>query len=40
MAGVPVHIVDRQLAHFDRADPQYGAVVGGALAEAGVAFGG
>ena len=33
MAGVPAFIVERQLAHFDRADPAYGAVVRAALAE-------
>ena len=27
MAGVPVFIVDRQLGHFDKADPNYGRVV-------------
>ncbi len=33
MAGVPAFIVERQLAHFDRADPAYGATVRAALAE-------
>lgn len=32
MDGVPAFIVERQLAHFDRADPSYGAVVRQALA--------
>lgn len=31
MAGVPQPIVDRQLAHFDKADPAYGAGVRAAL---------
>ncbi|HSV73199.1 MAG TPA: catalase [Chthonomonadales bacterium] len=31
MAGVPGEIVERQLAHFDRADPAYGAGVRAAL---------
>ncbi|MFO1319056.1 MAG: catalase [Burkholderiales bacterium] len=39
MNGVPAFIIDRQLSHFDRADPQYGAVVREALTAAGVAFG-
>lgn len=38
MRGVPAFIVDRQLGHFDRADPEYGRRVRGALIEAGVAF--
>jgi catalase len=38
MQGVPAFIVDRQLGHFDRADPEYGRRVRGALIEAGVAF--
>ncbi|MBK1835119.1 catalase [Roseibacillus ishigakijimensis] len=32
MAGVPQEIIDRQLVHFDRADPAYGAGVRAALA--------
>ncbi|MFT4175795.1 MAG: catalase [Luteolibacter sp.] len=32
MQGVPQEIVDRQLVHFDRADPAYGAGVRSALA--------
>ena len=39
MRGVPAFIVDRQLAHFDRADPAYGLGVRAALREAGVVFG-
>jgi catalase len=35
MTGVPDFIVERQLAHFDKADPAYGAGVRAALAEAG-----
>lgn len=31
MAGVPRHIVERQLGHFDKADPAYGAGVRRAL---------
>lgn len=38
MDGVPAFIVDRQLAHFDKADPRYGAVVREALHAAGIAF--
>jgi catalase len=34
MAGVPDFIVERQLAHFDKADPAYGTVVRKALAAA------
>jgi len=34
MAGVPQEIIDRQLAHFDKADPAYGAGVRAALAQA------
>ncbi|ODN68553.1 catalase [Methylobrevis pamukkalensis] len=34
MAGVPSEIIERQLVHFDRADPAYGAGVRLALAEA------
>ncbi len=36
MAGVPRFIIDRQLAHFDKADGAYGAGVRAALAEHGV----
>lgn len=32
MHGVPAFIIDRQLAHFDRVDPAYGAGVRDALA--------
>jgi catalase len=35
MSGVPQSIVERQLAHFDKADPAYGAGVRAALATAG-----
>jgi catalase len=35
MSGVPQFIVDRQLAHFDKADPAYGAGVRAALVAAG-----
>jgi len=38
MSGVPAFIVERQLAHFDRADRAYGAVVREALRKAGVEF--
>ncbi|MDP1693475.1 MAG: catalase [Burkholderiaceae bacterium] len=38
MAGVPAFIIDRQLGHFDQADPRYGAVVRSALKASGVAF--
>ena len=31
MAGVPRHIIDRQLAHFDKFDAVYGAGVRKAL---------
>jgi catalase len=31
MAGVPMEIVERQLAHFDKIDPAYGAGVRKAL---------
>ena len=31
MQGVPHDIIDRQLAHFDNADPAYGAGVRAAL---------
>jgi catalase len=34
MTGVPTPIVERQLAHFDKADPAYGAGVRAALAAA------
>jgi catalase len=34
MSGVPQFIIDRQLAHFDKADPAYGAGVRAALAAA------
>jgi catalase len=36
MRGVSLDIVQRQLAHFDRADPAYGAGVRGSLARLGV----
>ncbi|MEJ0092267.1 MAG: catalase [Methylocella sp.] len=36
MNGVPLFIIDRQLAHFDKADRAYGAGVRAALAEHGV----
>lgn len=39
MSGVPQFIVERQLAHFDKADPAYGAGVRTALAAAGSAEG-
>jgi catalase len=35
MQGVPQFIIDRQLAHFDKADPAYGASVRAGLAKAG-----
>ncbi len=35
MTGVPQFIIDRQLVHFDKADPGYGAGVRAALAAAG-----
>jgi len=35
MSGVPAFIVERQLAHFDKADAAYGAGVRAALAAAG-----
>jgi len=35
MTGVPMFIVERQLGHFDKADPAYGAGVRSALAAAG-----
>ena len=35
MSAVPQFIVERQLAHFDKADPAYGAGVRAALAAAG-----
>lgn len=38
MAGVPAFIVDRQLGHFDKADPNCGRVVREALQAAGVSF--
>jgi catalase len=38
MTGVPAFIVDRQLAHFDRADAGYGKVVRQALREADIEF--
>jgi catalase len=38
MGGVPAFIVERQLAHFDRADRTYGVVVREALRKAGVEF--
>ena len=38
MAGVPAFIIDRQLSHFDQADPQYGAGVRDALKAAGIGF--
>jgi catalase len=36
LAGVSPEIVQRQLAHFERADPAYGAGVRAALARRGV----
>ena len=39
MQGVRAFIVERQLAHFDRADVRYGAQVRAALAAAGSADG-
>jgi len=39
MSGVPAFIIDRQLTHFDLADPEYGLRVRGALRERGIAFG-
>lgn len=33
MQGVPREIIERQLAHFDKADPEYGASVRAALAK-------
>ena len=38
MSGVPAFIVERQLAHFDRADRDYGERVRTALRKAGVEF--
>ena len=38
MQGVPAFIIDRQLTHFDRADPAYGAGVRKALKARGIAF--
>jgi catalase len=35
MSAVPQFIVERQLAHFDKADPAYGAGVRAGLAAAG-----
>ena len=35
MSGVPEFIVERQLGHFDKADPAYGAGVRAALKAAG-----
>ena len=35
MQGVPVYIIERQLVHFDKADPAYGAGVRAALQTAG-----
>ena len=35
MQGVPQFIVDRQLAHFDKVDPAYGAGVRKAIASQG-----
>ncbi len=35
MSGVPRFIIERQLAHFDKADPEYGNGVRAALAAAG-----
>jgi catalase len=36
MSGVPKFIVERQLGHFDKADPAYGAGVRAALTAAGL----
>ncbi|BAU64992.1 hypothetical protein STA3757_23700 [Stanieria sp. NIES-3757] len=33
MQGVPQEIIDRQLVHFDKADPEYGAGVRDALSK-------
>ncbi len=38
MRGVPAFIIDRQLAHFDKADPDYGRVVRTALSELDIEF--
>ena len=38
MQGVPAFIIDRQLSHFDRADPRNGAVVREALRKKEPAF--
>ncbi len=38
MSGVPAFIVERQLAHFDSADRDYGNQVRAALRKAGVEF--
>ena len=35
MDGVPNHIIERQLAHFTKADPAYGAGVRAELAKKG-----
>jgi len=38
MRGVPAFIIDRQLGHFDKADPAYGRVVRAALSELDIEF--
>jgi catalase len=38
MHAVPAFIVNRQLTHFDKADPAYGAIVRSALKEAHIEF--
>ena len=38
MNGVPAFIIERQLAHFERADRGYGAQVRAALRRAGIEF--
>lgn len=38
MRGVPAFIVDRQLGHFDKADPAYGQVVRAALSALDIEF--
>ena len=38
MEGVPAFIIDRQLVHFDRADPAYGAGVRTALRARAILF--
>jgi catalase len=38
MHGVPAFIVNRQLTHFDKADPAYGAIVRSALKDSHIEF--